>query len=197
MCSVAEESQPTVGRGHTVTCSVSGRRGVFMVMPDRGVVLGDVMTGVDDGELFGQLYPELRRFAAVVAPWSVDPDDLLQEAVTRTLRRQPLTELNDAGTYLRVVMVRLAANERRRVGRERRRADTAGGESPPVEGSSALTDLLALAPVDRAVVYLTVVEGLSAAEAASRLGRTEAGVRMRRRRALRRLRAHLVDEEGQ
>jgi hypothetical protein len=39
------------------------------------------------------LYPTLRRFAAVAAPSDLDPDDLLQDAFTRVLQRRALTEL--------------------------------------------------------------------------------------------------------
>ena len=41
----------------------------------------------DDGALFARLYPGLRRFAAVCGSFDTDPDDLVQEAVARTLRR--------------------------------------------------------------------------------------------------------------
>ncbi len=62
-----------------------------------------------EAELFKKLYPPLRRFAAVVTPVEVEPDDLLQEAVTRALRRGSLTELDNPGAYLRRAMVNLAS----------------------------------------------------------------------------------------
>ena len=159
-------------------------------------MLGDVRIGVDEGELFGQLYPDLHRFAAVAAPPGVDPDDLIQEAVARTLRRQRLTELRDPAVYLRVVVVRLASNERRRQGRAGRAANRLVPERASFDAlGSALSDLLRLSPEDRAVVYMTVVEDMSTAEVAARIGTSQAAVRMRRRRALRRLRQHLIDDE--
>ena len=54
-----------------------------------------------DAEVFDALYPALRRFAAVVGGLEVDPDDLVQEAVARALRRGPLGELDNPGAYLR------------------------------------------------------------------------------------------------
>ena len=39
----------------------------------------------DDEATFAALYPSLRRFAAVVGNYHDDPDDLVQEALTRVL----------------------------------------------------------------------------------------------------------------
>ena len=63
----------------------------------------------DDDQLFARLYPSLRRFAAVVAPREIDPDDLLQEATARALRRGPLGRLDHPEAYLRRTMVNLAS----------------------------------------------------------------------------------------
>jgi len=38
-----------------------------------------------DNDLIEEIYPALHRFAAVVAPRGDDPDDLVQEALVRTL----------------------------------------------------------------------------------------------------------------
>jgi DNA-directed RNA polymerase specialized sigma24 family protein len=73
----------------------------------------DGMRLLEESQLFEQLYPPLRRFAAVVAPREVDPDDLLQEAAARVLTKHRLTELNQPGVYLRRTMVNLASNHRR------------------------------------------------------------------------------------
>lgn len=59
---------------------------------------------MEESRLFAQLYPGLRRFAAVVGPTEVDPDDLAQEAVARVLRHHRLTELNDQRVGDLVVM---------------------------------------------------------------------------------------------
>ena len=152
---------------------------------------------VDDPRLFEILYPGLRRFAAAVAPFEMDPDDLLQEAVSRALVQGRLTDLRDPGAYLRVTMVRLASNERRRLGRWRRALARAAPVEEPWVGDypSDLGDLDRLSPEDRALLYLTVVEAFPLGEVARLLGRSEGAMRMRRHRALRALRNALAKEE--
>ena len=73
-----------------------------------------------DDEIFRALYPQLRRFAAVVAPIEEEPDDLLQDALVETLRRHRLADLASPQAYLRRTMVNLASNHRRRLAARRR-----------------------------------------------------------------------------
>lgn len=156
----------------------------------------DVSQLSEESQLFEQLYHPLRRFAAVVAPIEVDPDDLLQEAIARVLRRWRLTDLDEPGAYLRRTMVNLAANERRQFGRMRKALGRLGATSGPARDSypSDLTDLLHLPPRDRAVLYLSEVEGYRYAEIGRMLGCTEAAARKRALRARRRLHAALLGE---
>ena len=81
----------------------------------------------DDEATFAGLYPRLRRLAAVAAPLEVDPDDLVQDALVRVLRRGPLADLDDPGAYLAKVIVNLASNSRRGLGRRRRAGHAARG----------------------------------------------------------------------
>ena len=67
-----------------------------------------------EAELFRQLYPGLRSFAGVVRPVGMDADDLVQEAVARTLAVRRLDSLDTPVAYLRTAMVRIAANARAR-----------------------------------------------------------------------------------
>ena len=68
-----------------------------------------------DDEAFASIYKGLRRLAAVVAPASADPDDLVQEAITRTLAaNRTLAGIDHLDAYLRTTIVRLASAERRR-----------------------------------------------------------------------------------
>ena len=60
-----------------------------------------------------ELYGSLRRFAAVIGKWDVDPDDLVQEAYARVLRRSE-DDIDDLGPYLRRTIVNLATDERRK-----------------------------------------------------------------------------------
>ncbi|MBI2168223.1 MAG: sigma-70 family RNA polymerase sigma factor [Actinobacteria bacterium] len=148
-----------------------------------------------EDELFAQLYPGLRRFAAATAPREVDPDDLVQEAVYRALRRHPLSEYTDPGAYLRRAIVNLASNTRRWLGRTRR----ALARLTPVEAvdpdyPSEMQALLALPPVARAVLYLVEVEGWSFAEVATELQMSEPAARARASRARRQLRSLFADD---
>jgi RNA polymerase sigma-70 factor (ECF subfamily) len=148
----------------------------------------------EEARLFANLYGPLRRFAAVVGPVEVDPDDLLQEAVAHVLRQLRLTDLDNPGSYLRRTIVNLAANHRRSFAR-RRSALIRLGESSTAAYDvypSSLTDLLRLPPRERAVLYLSEVEGYRYAEIGQLLGCSEAAARKRAMRGRRRLFAALA-----
>ena len=148
-----------------------------------------------DEALFAALYPALRRFAAAVRPPEVDADDLVQEALARTLATRSLVDCDDPGAYLRTAIVRLVSNHRRSMGRRGRAfARLHVGDTQPTSYPSDLADLMHLPPRDRAVLYLVVVEGWSYADAAEVLGCNETAARARASRALKRLRADMVDE---
>jgi len=151
-----------------------------------------------DAELFEELYPGLRRFAAATAPREVDPDDLVQEAVARTLRSHSLSELDDAGAYLRRAIANLASNHRRGFARLRVVVAKVGRteEGRVAEYDSDLSDLLRVPPEARAVLYLVEVEGRPYAEAAALLGITEEAARARAARARKRLRMDLEGEQS-
>jgi DNA-directed RNA polymerase specialized sigma24 family protein len=132
-----------------------------------------------------------------VGPVEVEPEDLVQEALVRALAAGPLSDLRDPGAYLRTIVVRLAANHRRSLGRRRaafRLLDFRARSVVDVY-SSDIGDLGLLVPGDRAVVYLSVVEGASADEIAAVLGWSAGRVRMRKHRALRQLRNELEDRD--
>jgi DNA-directed RNA polymerase specialized sigma24 family protein len=156
-----------------------------------------VMTDHDEeSRVFAELYPSLRRFAAVVGPVDADPDDLLQEAVVRTLRHHHLHELEHPAAYLRRAIVHLASNERRRLA-IRRQALTRFASGVPLsidDYPSDLQDLSNIPPQERAVLYLSEVEGYRYGEIASALGCSEAAARKRAMRGRRRLAAALHEE---
>lgn len=150
----------------------------------------------EESQLFAELYRPLRRFAAVVGPIEVDPDDLLQEAVARVLRRRRLTDLDNPGAYLRRTMVNLASNHRRTLAHRRRamvRLEASGGPVGDVYPSD-LNELLRLSPKERAVLYLSEVEGYRYAEIGRLLGCSEATARKRAMRGRHRLYVQLVGE---
>ena len=150
-----------------------------------------------DSELFEELYPGLRRFAAATAPSEVDPDDLVQEAVAQALRLRQLSELDNPGAYLRRTIANLASNQRRGFARWRTAMGRTGRpeESRLAEYDSDLADLMRVPPEGRAVLYLVEVEGQPYADAAALLGITEEAARARAARARKRLRLDLEGEQ--
>jgi DNA-directed RNA polymerase specialized sigma24 family protein len=71
-------------------------------------------------ELITALYPSLRKMAAVAGSVDVEPDDLVQEALMRTLRKGPISDLDNPLAFLRKTIVNLASNQRRSLGRKRK-----------------------------------------------------------------------------
>jgi RNA polymerase sigma factor (sigma-70 family) len=148
-----------------------------------------------DEAAFADMYPALRRFAAVVGSYQDDPDDLVQEALARMLAVGGLSVAREPGAYLRTAIVRIASNDRRRAARGQRmlnRLTWSQDESP--QYPSDLADLLGLSPVDRAVIYLAVIDGVRHKEIAAQLSLSEWAVRKRLSRSLHRLRADLIEE---
>lgn len=147
-----------------------------------------------DFEVFEQLYPKLRRFAAVVADLDVDPDDLVQDALVATIARHDLATLDSPQAYLKRSILNVASNKRRRAGRLR-------GILPRLATDASVTDhypsdlslLDHLGQLDRAVIYLADVERLPHDDIAKELGLSAAAVRKRASRARTQLRA-LIDE---
>src|SRR5690606_18503118 len=144
--------------------------------------------------LFGRIHAPLRRFASAVAPRDVDPDDLMQEAISRTLRHTTLGELDDPLAYLRRVVLNLASNHRRQFSRRAAiRARRLHTESMVHDNYSSDVEELLLVPADqRAVLYLHLVEGLPHHAVAELLDITPEASRARLSRGLRRLRLELV-----
>lgn len=154
------------------------------------------MAEVDD-ELRTRLvtaYPMLRRFAAVVGPADVEPDDLVQDAFVAVLRRRP-EQIDDLDAYLRRVVLNLSSNARRRW--QRGRAASARHVAITETVASTFVDVAELLrlPADvRAVLWLAEVEGWSHAEISRLLGCSEQASRARASRGLRRLRLALAEE---
>jgi RNA polymerase sigma-70 factor (ECF subfamily) len=134
---------------------------------------------VDDvDEWFRCAYPRLRRFAAVVAPPTIDPDDLVQDALVRVLGHGALARLDDPVAYLCRTMTNLASDRRRRWRRGQRAHDRLGSDRSPLPSyPSDLADLGRLRPMERGAVYLHDVEGRPFDEVATLLGCTAAAAR--------------------
>ena len=163
----------------------------------REVIMNDSEEAIE--ETLVRLYPSLRRFAAVVAPPEVAPDDLVHDAVVALLRLAPETRLDDVAAYLRRSMVNLASNHRRRLGRARRATDrlSAGVSSGAIDQyPSDLGHLASLHPEARAVLYMQHVEGLPLQAIADELDLGYVAVRQISVRARRTLRRHIEQQEN-
>lgn len=151
-------------------------------------------TTPEEWQIVDELYTSLRRFAAVAAPFDLEPDDLLQEALVAVLRKRQLTELDHPGAYLRKAILNAAAAHSRRMVRRRvalrlyaASARTAANPGYP----SDLAELYRLSPRERSALYLHEVEGYHFSEIASMLGCSEAAAKKAGSRARRRLAVEL------
>lgn len=148
-----------------------------------------------DRDVICELYPSLCRFAAVVAPPDVEPDDLVQESLYQVLRRRAVSDLEHPTAYLRRAILNLVLNHQRSAGRLRRalaRMNPAVGVEDTYP--SDVQVLLRLAPRARAVVFMREIEGRSYAEIAEAVGCHESTARATATRARRTLRELLAEE---
>lgn len=148
-------------------------------------------TEMEDRErrLIADLYPALRRIAAVAGSTDVEPDDLVQEALVRTLSKHSIADLDNPLAYLRRAIVNLASNRRRSLARRRRAVARLGVEEGSVPSyPSDLDAILDLPPRHRAILYLVEVEGVPYAEAAEQLGMSTVAARALASRARKRAR---------
>jgi RNA polymerase sigma factor (sigma-70 family) len=153
--------------------------------------------GERDRELIRELYPSLCRYAAIVGPVELEPEDLVQESLYRTLRRGSLVELQHPTAYLRRAILNEASNQRRSAGRRRRAIARMGPERASEDAyPSDVAVLLRLPPRTRAVIYMREIEGHSYAEIAEVLGCGEASARATAARGRRALRDLLAGEVG-
>ncbi len=148
-------------------------------------------------QLIHDLYPSLRRFAAVVGPAEVEPDDLIQEAFFRAMRRGPLTDLTHPTAYLKRCIVNLSKDHVRTFVRRRRALVTlaATSESFVEAYPSDVIELMDLPAQTRAVLYMREVEGRSFGEIGDIVGCTEKAARNCASRGRKRLRKILSEEE--
>lgn len=148
-------------------------------------------------ELITSLYPALRKIAAVAGSVDIEPDDLVQEALVRTLRRGSLSDLDNPLAYLRRTIVNLASNQRRSLSRRRKavaRLSAADGWLPSYPAE--IEAILDLPPKHRAILYLVEVEGVPYAEAADQLGMTVSATRAMASRARKKARLTLEVLDG-
>lgn len=157
---------------------------------------GQQTNGATDDDIFRAAYPRMRRYAAIVAPPHIEPEDLLQDALAATLKKHRLVDLDNAEFYLRRVMVNLASNQRRRWirGKKAHQLLAASSDRPAEDYPSDLSELMWLTSRQRAVLYLNEVEGYPFAEIAEMVGCSVPAARMSATRARRRMRDALGAE---
>ncbi len=162
------------------------------MQPIRVVARGWGM-GVSDEVIYSKLKDDLVRYAtALVGP--ADAEDVLSTVVLRTLQRRSLEDLDDARAYL----FRAVLNESRGLHRRRRtrpvEAPVLADKMVTPDGDHQVVDALrALAPRQRAAVYLVYWEDLSIADAAEAMGARPGTVKRYLHLARRSLRGVLND----
>jgi RNA polymerase sigma-70 factor, ECF subfamily len=147
-----------------------------------------------DREAFGglveRLWPEMVALARTLLAGDAEAEDLVQEAFVHAWQR--LGSLRRAESFpawmRRIVARRCLRWARRNPRREEVSSREVGNEPAGAERLDIARVLAALAPRQRAVIYLTEVEGWTDREAAGILGLLPATVRVHRFRALKRLR---------
>lgn len=153
-------------------------------------------TAADDEARFAEIYPTLRRFAAVTASPDVDADDLVQDALAATLQKHgSLDGVDNPTAYLRRCIINLESNHRRNRARERDRTRlTSIAETQVEEYPSDLADLNSLEPQQRAILYLFEVEGRTFRYIADLFDENESTIRRRATTARRTLRTRIQGE---
>lgn len=151
-----------------------------------------------DEVVFQRLYPGLHRFAAVVGGHETDPEDLVQEAVLKTLRRGPLSSIEAPAAYLRRAILNLAVDSHRTAGRRSFALSLLAHDQRTTEQSGQATPevLDLLQARDRALLYLVDIEGYSLKEAGRLLGISHTAARSRASRARHCLREALRTQTG-
>ena len=164
-----------------------------------GVTTGDV--GLADQ--LGTELPRLLRIARLLTGNDDAADDLVAEAIARTLPQLRAGTVVDISAYLRRVVVNLASRRWRRRALGARRdhvalswlQPAADVEAHSVERDRILRALLTLPVRRRSVVVLRFYDDLTEADIAAAMGTSVGTVKSQLSRALEQLRHALEDQE--
>jgi RNA polymerase sigma-70 factor (sigma-E family) len=148
--------------------------------------------------------PRLRRMARVLVGDADAADDLVSDAIARTLPQWRKGSIDEPGAYVRRAVVNLASRRWRRRALGRRKDHAAADwlrhtpETADVlaERDRTLRAVMNLPVRRRAVVLLRFYEDMPLAEIANVLGTAEGTVKSQLSRALEQLRAELGSLEG-
>lgn len=165
-----------------------------------GTELGAPADG-DFVSLLAAELPRIQRIARLLVGDAEGAEDLVAEAIARTLPKWRTGRIDDGGAYLRRVVVNLAGRRwRRRVlARERdHRASEWSSQTHGVDTDASIAErdrtlraVRALPPRRRAVVVLRFYDDLSEAQIAAVLGINVGTVKSQLSRALEQLRTDL------
>lgn len=146
------------------------------------------------GDLVEELWPRLVALARGVLGTDADAEDVTQEALVHAWTRLgSLRRPEKFEPWLRKIVSRRSITHARRRKPAVEPAEI-GADDPPVSDRVDAVQLLAtLAPRQRAVLYLTWIEGCSDREAGRLLGIRPATVRVQRFRGLERLRRRVEE----
>jgi len=150
----------------------------------------------DTEQIIVSIYPDLRKFAAVVADLDVDPDDLVQDALVSVLKSAQLPNVNNPLAYMKRAVVNRAMSNRRWAARRKEHfLNETGPSAYNDQYPSDLAALAALSAQDRAIVYLAELDGYKHEEIGWMLNLSVSAVSQRLSRARRKLRDDLTDNQ--
>jgi RNA polymerase sigma-70 factor (ECF subfamily) len=147
------------------------------------------------GDLVERYWSDLVALARGILASDLEAEDLVQEALIHAWRRLgTLRRPESFGAWIRRVVARRCLSLARRRRRSQELVEMPADDLDPGAGVDAARLLATLAPRQRAVLYLTWIEGCSDREAGGILGIGASTVRVHRHRGLQRLRQRV--EEG-
>lgn len=145
------------------------------------------------GELVELIWPQLVGFARTILAGDDEAEDLTQEALIHAWPRLgSLRRPEKFPAWIRRIVARRCFAHRRRARPVSEAVPTSRPDSP-LERIDMTRTLSRLSPRQRAVIYLTLIEGRTASDAATVLGILPATARVHRHRALMRLRRDLEE----
>lgn len=141
------------------------------------------------GALVERSWPDLVAMARGILAADNEAEDIVQEALVHAWQRLWMLRRPESfGAWVRRIVARRCLSHARRRRRTEELVDLPVGAAVPDAGLDAARLLSTLAPRQRAVLYLTWVEGCTDREAGRILGLSAATIRVHRHRGLVRLR---------
>ncbi len=147
------------------------------------------------GDLVERFWPELVSLARVVLAADADAEDQVQDALVHAWQRLwTLRRPESFGAWIRRIVTRRCLTWVRRRRRGEEAAEAAADDPSASDRVDAARLLAALAPRQRAALYLTWIEGCTDREAGRILGLRPSTVRVHRFRGLERLRQRVEEK---